>query len=193
MSQEILQILPPLAGGVFFLILVSVLFWMKSRRAKGLRLGEDWLPHRPGPLTLQLPELVLNRVKLGDSYEALKTFGRPDNANPLSQERFDYKSSGLQISLQNERSQEFHFLFDREQDSGKPCRLKLIQNSEEQSLSHSTRTGDIADFLRRKGEEEQWDDGFTLSQYELAGHQLDFFFDDSGNLHALEISRSSLD
>lgn len=60
-------------------------------------------------------------------------------------------------------------------------------------LNHSSKAKEISIFLRQEGEEERWDDGFTLSEYELNGHQLGFFFDNSGNLHALEISTSSLD
>ena len=176
-------------------IALYILFRIYRRKVniKKMELGEDWLPHRPGPLVLRFADNSLNRIKIGEPFQALKALGRPDNPSPVFHDQFHYHGSGLAISLLRGEIVDFDFNFRRTTGNFMPARIALLGESGEIELSQATRIDDVRRFLPNPSFEEKYEDGSSELSYDNGRKHLNFCFDDAGRLEALMVFRLDKD
>jgi hypothetical protein len=88
---------------------------------------EQWQHLSAVPLTFNLSYRTVNNICLGDSYEKLIGFGRPDNPKPLAVRSFNYYKSGFMVKLEGSKIDFFAFVFDGNPDKNfKPCELQVL-------------------------------------------------------------------
>lgn len=64
------------------------------------------------PLTLNLQYKSLNNVTLGDAYEKISVFGRPNNRAPFKNHEFVYHPLGIEIGGENGVISDFDFIMN---------------------------------------------------------------------------------
>ena len=64
---------------------------------------KNWKTVNTHELLLNLNNSSVNNLKIDDSDEKVKMFGKPDNENPFKNEKFDYKNTGLIIETENKK------------------------------------------------------------------------------------------
>jgi hypothetical protein len=74
--------------------------------------SSNWDAVRKVPLRLNLSAESLNDVRIGDSPEKLRVFGRPDNSRPFKTGRFDYYFLGFDVEIENGKIINFSFKFN---------------------------------------------------------------------------------
>ncbi|HEY9070301.1 MAG TPA: hypothetical protein PLU72_14570 [Candidatus Ozemobacteraceae bacterium] len=83
-------------------------------------LGPDptarWLVRESIRLRFDLESRALNGVALGDRFERLEEFGKPDNTRPVYYNVFKYISHGVVFETEGDRIDYIAFIFDDELD-----------------------------------------------------------------------------
>ncbi|HOY68930.1 MAG TPA: hypothetical protein PLP29_18775 [Candidatus Ozemobacteraceae bacterium] len=87
------------------------------RRYLGADPTARWPVRSPTRLQFDLEARALNGIALGDGYERLEEFGRPDNARPVYCNLFKYISHGVVFETEEGRIDYISFIFDDELDN----------------------------------------------------------------------------
>jgi hypothetical protein len=162
------------------------------RSAEAERLGlERWREPARGPLVLSLRSMQWNGLRCRDPYERLREIGRPDNADPLGDGRFEYGSLGLLVVPEKGRIDYAAFLMgDPGEPRFEPCRLLLeIESGAQAPLDRSTAVEDAIAVLgdpERKDE----DSDETVLFYLREAHELELEFGPDGRLRRVNLYES---
>jgi hypothetical protein len=135
--------------------------------------------------------MQLNGMRCRDPYDRLREIGRPDNADPLGDGRFEYRSLGLVIVPEAGRIDYIAFLMA---DPGEPrfdsCRLLLeIESGAQVPLDRSTTVADAIAVLgepQRKDEDEDE----TVLYYLREAHELELELGLDGRLRRVNLYES---
>ena len=88
---------------------------------------KKWIKNEPFSPKLNLKDLSLNNIKIGDPWEKLEKLGRPDNSNPLKNQSFQYYSSGCTVEIYEGKVDAFSIAVSGEQyDNLIPTKSSLL-------------------------------------------------------------------
>jgi hypothetical protein len=171
-----------------------------GRYAETERMGLDrWRESAMTSLILSLRSMQLNGLRCSDPHDRLRDIGRPDNADPLGDGRFEYRSLGLFIVPEKGRIDYVAFLMG---DPGEPrfgsCRLLLeIESGAQVPFDRSTTIADAIAVLgqpQRKDEDGGGhgggDEGETVLYYLRESHELELEFGSDGRLRRVNLYES---
>lgn len=68
-----------------------------------------WAEYQKIPLSMNMKTESLNDIRIGDLYEKLRVFGRPDNQSPFKDNYFVYYQLGLEVLGSDGRINNFNF------------------------------------------------------------------------------------
>lgn len=148
-------------------------------------------------LSLNLQTASLNTVAIGDSWEKLRAFGRPDNRNPVKKNRFVYYPLGMEAAISDGVIEELRFIinsseemleFHKEDAKFFPAEFTLTTKTGGY-LAINKRTS-VADVERIFGNaiEEDYDEGCVNLIYHHGKLMLDFEFGGNSLLERFTIA-----
>jgi len=153
--------------------------------------SSEWKECVKVPLSLNLYNKSVNNAAIGDAYEKLQTFGRPNNRRPFKTNQFNYFLLGMDVRGADGKINSFHFTVRRNEelfDEGVneehyiPCELSVInKNGGHLLINPHTSPADIERFLGVPTEKDE-DVDFLSLIYESGEIALDFTF---GEKHLL--------
>jgi hypothetical protein len=146
----------------------------------------DWNECFRVPLSLILYSKSVNSVAIGDSYEKLRNFGRPNNRKPFKKNHFIYYPLGMEISGADGKIHSFDFIFhtreemielDEEQARYVSCELSIInKNGGHLSVNKNISRADIECFFGAPTEKDDEDEDYLSLMYQVGELCLDFEF-----------------
>ena len=155
--------------------------------------SSNWQPSYKIPLWFNCQTASLNNVKIGDSAENLRAFGRPNNKLPFKDEKFEYYQLGFDVETENGKISNFCFMFNgTPEPTFANCELSLTTNNGGQlSLNRYTKIDYIEQILGvapNKNFDE--DEGFCYdSFYRFGDLQVSFFWLEDGSLEELIVEK----
>ncbi|HLM59978.1 MAG TPA: hypothetical protein VK308_04190 [Pyrinomonadaceae bacterium] len=146
----------------------------------------DWNECFRVPLSINLYTESVNNVAIGDSYEKLRNFGRPNNRKPFKKNHFIYYPLGMEISGTDGKIHSFDFIFrsseemlELNEDESKyvSCELSIInKNGGHLSVNKNTSRADVERFFGTPTEKDDEDEDYLSLIYQYGKLCLDFEF-----------------
>ena len=140
------------------------------------------------PLSLNLYSASVNSVAIGDSYEKLRNFGRPNNRKPFKKNHFIYYPLGLGISGADGKIHSFDFIFrtgeealslNKNEVKYVSCELSIVNKNGGQLLANkNTSPADVERFFGAPTEKYDKDEDYLSLMYQVGELCLDFEFDE---------------
>jgi hypothetical protein len=158
----------------------------------------DWKECLRIPLSLNLYSNSLNNVVIGDSYEKLQTFGRPDNRKPFKSDNFIYYPLGLQIRGENGKIGFFYFTIRIEEELIEidetealyiPTELSILSRNGGQFLVNKDTSPAAVERVFGNPSEKDEDVDFLSMIYEFDNLFLDFTFGKDNLLYSVYFGR----
>lgn len=151
---------------------------------------EHWPVRKPARLEFDLETGALNGVTLGDRFERLEVFGKPDNARPVYFHLFKYIEHGITVELEDRLIDYFSFIFADEIDDEfrSPIVRFRIDSSKTVDLSRKTTKSDIIALFGVPLTDDT-DEYEMLLVYETCGLKLEFELNLSESLKRLNVFR----
>lgn len=139
----------------------------------------------------------LNNVRIGDSYEKLQAFGRPNNSRPFKNDFFGYHSLGMEIRGERGKVKMFYFIFKPSEEliecdetlaDYALCELTLITGKGGYLAINEQTT--VSDVERAFGSpvERDIDDNYISLIYRCDNLGLDFTFGGDKYIESLHVS-----
>lgn len=132
-----------------------------------------WPKVPPRRLKLVVPEMKLDGVAPGASWEALARFGRPDNPRPLKEGVLRHLDKGLVFEVTEGRVDYFALVFQDSLDEGfSPCAALLDGPAGVLELSPAARYADLERHLGAAVRVDR-DDEETVYDHEVGGYAVE--------------------
>jgi hypothetical protein len=149
-----------------------------------------WPECRRQPLSLYLPYETLNNVAIGDAYQKLNVFGRPDNRRPFKYNRFIYYPLGLIVEGEDGKVEYFEFIMlDEYEKKHSPCVVTVTGGSGGQiEISQQTRLNDV-ERVFGKVEDKEEDEEEIICRYKQGKLLLEFECSAEGLVRRLHVER----
>ena len=127
-------------------------------------LTQSWLSHGQFPLKLNLQELSLNKIRIGDSWEKLEALGKPDKRHPLKLQKFDYAESGCSFETNNGKVDLFDIAVGGKQyDNLKPAKLSIVfEDGTEIHLKNNSKLSELSGHIWSETSRETDDEEINL-------------------------------
>ena len=150
----------------------------------------EWPKCRRQPLALYLPYQALNNIAIGDAYQKLNVFGRPNNRHPFKYNRFIYYPLGLIVEGENGRVEYFEFIMlDEYEKKHSPCVVTVTGGSGGQiEISQQTRLNDVERVLGKEEEKDE-DEDEIICRYKQGKLLLEFECSAEGLVRRLHVER----
>ena len=146
----------------------------------------DWNDCFRHPLSLNLYSKSVNNVALGDSYEKLRTLGRPDNRKPFKKNHFIYYRLGLEIFGTDGKIHSFYFNFreneemlesNKDEAKSVSCELSIVNKNGGHLLANkNTSPTEVERFFGAPTEKDDEDEDYLSLIYQVGEVCLDFEF-----------------
>jgi hypothetical protein len=155
----------------------------------------EWKETFRVPLALSLYTESVNNVAIGDSFEKLQTFGRPDNRQPFKKNRFVYYSLGMQVMGENGKIQSFDFIIrtnksiiEHNKDEANYASAEITittKNGGYLLVNKQTSPADVERALGTPIEKDDEDEDYLSLIYQLGTLSFDFEFGEARQLERL--------
>lgn len=147
-------------------------------------------------LVLNLQTETLNNIRIGDLYENLRIFGRPDNKQPFKKERFIYSQLGLDIEGSNGKIEAFILVPNKPFFAGSKkefahCEFTLVtRNSRQISINKQTNLKGI-EYIFGVSPEKEIYEGIDIidASYRQGNLLLEFEFSSDGTIRELSVEK----
>ena len=111
--------------------------------------SSQWGESYKVPLSLNLQTETLNGLRIGDEFQKLSVFGRPNNRQPFKRNRFSYYTLGLDVDGMNGKIEAFTFMIDETAVYSHPQRFAnceftvLTKNGRQMTINKFTNLREI--------------------------------------------------
>lgn len=146
------------------------------------------------PLSLNLYSNSLNNVVIGDSFEKLQVFGRPDNRNPFKKNHFVYYPLGMDARGERGKINSFYFTLrvdeemieiDENEKKYFPAELSIVSKKGGQLLINKDTSPAVVERIFGNADEKDEDIDFLSLIYQFDDLALDFTFGKEKLLHTV--------
>lgn len=156
---------------------------------------KDWNECFRVPLALNLYSQTVNNVAIGDVYEKLQIFGRPNNRQPFKKNRFTYYILGMQVSGENNKIESFDFvirpnstILELNKDEANYASAELVisaKNGGQLLVNKQTSPADVERILGKPTERDDEDADYLSLIYQIGTLSFDFEFGTASQLERL--------
>jgi hypothetical protein len=152
--------------------------------------SSEWTECRQVRLSLYLPNESLNDVAIGDPYQKLSVFGRPNNKHPFKYNKFIYYPLGLIVEGENEKVEYFEFIM-RDEYEKKHFSCGVIVTGVSGGMVEINPHTNLTEVERVLGdsEDKQEDDDEIICRYKQGNLLLEFECSSDGLVRRLHVER----